>query len=191
LTGTIGSGKSTALSCFSRQGWHVVRTDDLAREILDLPEQRSAVRRRWGDGVLNEDGSLNRSRIGGIVFNDSKELDWLEELVHPLVRARWMEIVQENREHDVVVEIPLLFEKNLASHFDFVVSVNCTEHKQLSRLQAKGLTVRDIEARRGRQFPGEVKDAKADFVLCNCGTIPFLEKQVTRLSRHLRETRKP
>lgn len=166
-----------------------MRTDDLARKALEQTESVSSVRERWGSRVVGQDGSLDRKRIAEIVFSDGEELAWLEELLHPVVRSMWMAALEEDRRSDVVVEIPLLFEKNLAFHFDFVVSVDCPESQQRQRLCAKGLSEEEIEARKSRQFPAAKKNAEADFVLTNCGTLPLLEKQVFRLSRRLRGLR--
>tara|TARA_R100000027_G_scaffold62209_1_gene54158 strand:- start:14511 stop:15113 length:603 start_codon:yes stop_codon:yes gene_type:complete len=190
LTGTIGSGKSTTLSLLASQGWRGVGTDHLAREELEKPEALAVLRERWGGSVFTERGILDRRAVARIVFADTAELDWLEGLLHPMVRTRWMAMIEEDRESDFVVEIPLLFEKNLASHFDFVVSLNCPEDLQRERLIARGLSAEDIEARKLRQLPALEKDSRADFVLSNCGTIPFLEKQVIRLSERIRNRAK-
>ena len=186
LTGTIGSGKSTVLSLMAKQGWRGVRTDHLAREEMETPEAIAKIRDRWGGDVFSEDGALDREAIAGIVFSNDTELAWLEGLLHPMVRQRWMQMMEEDSENDVVVEIPLLFEKKLASHFDFVVSLNCPEPLQFERLRARGLSANDIEARKLRQLPASEKDSRADFVISNSGTISFLEKQVIRLSERIR-----
>lgn len=186
LTGTIGSGKSTALTFFFRLGWRIVRTDDLAREEMEAPPVVSAIRERWGAKAFHAGDGIDRGAVAGIVFSDAAELEWLEGLLHPRVRERWTRIVERDRDNDLVVEIPLLFEKNLASSFDFVVSLNCPEPLQVKRLMARGLSAEDIKARKNRQFSGAEKDSRADFVLSNCGTLSFLEKQVTLLSRRLR-----
>ncbi|MBC2600963.1 dephospho-CoA kinase [Puniceicoccus vermicola] len=186
LTGTIGSGKSTVLSLMAKQGWRGVRTDHLAREEMETPKAIAKIRDRWGSAVFDEEGVLDREAVAGIVFVNDEELNWLENLLHPLVRQRWMQRMEEDAENDVVVEIPLLFEKKLASHFDFVVSLNCPEPLQFERLRARGLSANDIEARKLRQLPASEKDSRADFVISNSGTISFLEKQVIRLSERIR-----
>jgi len=187
LTGTIGSGKSTVLSLLSGLGWRGVGADDLARQEMEKPSVLKRLRDRWGDRVFSADGSLNRGAVGEIVFSDEGELEWLENLLHPLIRVRWQGVLEEEVGQDVVVEIPLLFEKNLASHFDFVVSLSCPEPLQFKRLRNRGLSAKDIEARKLRQLPGREKESRADFIISNCGTIAFLEKQVSRLSDQVRE----
>ncbi|MFP4352145.1 MAG: dephospho-CoA kinase [Puniceicoccaceae bacterium] len=191
LTGTIGSGKSTALAFFSRLGWRIVRTDDLAREEMEAPDVVAAIRERWGGAVFHAGDGIDRRAVAGIVFGDPAELEWLESVLHPRVRERWTRALEQDRENDLVVEIPLLFEKNLASSFDFVVSLNCPEPLQVKRLMERGLSADDIEARKNRQLSGAEKDSRADFVLSNCGTLSFLEKQVIRLSRRLRGQKQP
>ncbi len=186
LTGTIGSGKSTVLSLLEKQGWRGIRTDQLAREEIERPEAVARIRKRWGGRAFGDDGSIDRRAVAGIVFSDAGELEWLEDLLHPLVRRRWEQSLSADPESDWVVEIPVLFEKNLASHFNFVVSCNCPESLQFNRLRARGLSAADIEARKLRQLPAMEKDFRADFVLSNCGTIAFLEKQVIRLSDRIR-----
>ncbi|MEM0967441.1 MAG: dephospho-CoA kinase [Verrucomicrobiota bacterium] len=191
LTGTIGSGKSTTLSFFANEGWITVRTDDLAREELERSEMKQVIRERWGSGIFDSGGRLKRKSLAGIVFSDPQELEWLESVLHPRVRERWLSITEKSEDLETVVEIPLLFEKSLASHFDFVVSVSCPENLQLERLLAKGLTADDIEARKLRQLPAFEKESRAHHVLSNCGTLTFLEKQVISLSEQLRLQTRP
>jgi len=170
----------------AKQGWRGVRTDHLAREEMEKPEILARLRDRWGEEVFSDQGRLERSSVARIVFADPDELKWLEDLLHPLVRSRWLRIVEEDTANDVVVEIPLLFEKNLASYFDFVVSLSCPEPLQKKRLIDRGLSAEDIEARKLRQYSASEKESRADFVISNCGTLLFLEKQVLRLSDKIR-----
>jgi len=187
LTGMIGSGKTTALTQFARQGWHSVRTDELAREEMEKPDVRDQLRKRWGDKIFRSGSLIDRRAVAEIVFSNTAELDWLESILHPKVRKRWEHMIEVDPENDIVVEIPLLFEKNLASRFDSVVCLHCPEPLQSSRLLARGLSAEDYEARKLRQFSACEKESRAEFVLSNCGTIAFLETQVIRLSETLRK----
>ena len=130
-------------------------------------------------------GKVDRERLAGIVFNDSEELRWLENLLHPLVRNHWETRVRAAPETFWVVEIPLLFEKKLEKLFDFTVCVSASQSLQLARLREKGLTVDQARLRIDRQLPLDEKLSRADFVLSNNGSVEFLREQVSILKTEI------
>jgi len=124
LTGGIGCGKSTVVKLFAEAGWRTIQTDAIVRELLAHNKAvHTALRRRWGSDVFLSDGSVDRKAIAHRVFADESELRWLESLLHPLVRESWEQAVRKEPEADWLVEIPLLFEKRLETHFDLTVCV--------------------------------------------------------------------
>ncbi|MEM9026042.1 MAG: dephospho-CoA kinase, partial [Verrucomicrobiota bacterium] len=119
LTGSMGAGKSTVLDLFDKAGWLTMDSDKVVRRLLEEDrETQEELRTRWGNRVLLENGSANRAKIGKIVFSDEAELKWLEALLHPKVRHCWMGLLEKSGEVPVIIEIPLLFEKNLQTYFE-------------------------------------------------------------------------
>jgi dephospho-CoA kinase len=184
LTGGIGCGKSAALAVFARLGFHVVDADQLARTVLARPDIAHQLVARWGGAALGADGLPDRAWIGRKVFGTPAELAFLEALVHPEVaRLRQAAVADASKHH--VVEIPLLFEKGLAAEYDYVVCVDCSDEVRLSRLEARGLTRQDAQARINSQMPLVHKVMKSNHVLWNDGDLPALAAQVTRLVAQL------
>lgn len=184
LTGGIGCGKSAAAACFARHGFVVVDADALAREVLGSPGCLAQLQARWGRGCLRADGSPDRAWIAAKVFAEPAELAFLEALTHPEVaRLRAAAVADRTRHH--VVEIPLLFEKNLAAEFDRVVCVSCSDSVRLRRLEARGLPAVQALARINSQMPLAEKVKRSDYVLYNDGERDFLEAQVAALIQRL------
>lgn len=180
LTGGIGCGKTAAAACFARRGFHVVDADALAREVLGSPPCVAQLRARWGGACLRPDGSPDRAWIAAKVFADPVERAFLESVTHPEVaRLRAAAVADASRHH--VVEIPLLFEKNLAAEFAVVVCVSGSEPVRLRRLEARGLTSEQAKARMDSQAPLAEKVKRSDHVLYNDGDLDFLDAQVAAL----------
>ena len=187
LTGGIGCGKSTALAIFESEGAKTVDSDAVVSKMLDGDELvRSELRERFGERIVGRrQGKVDRGHLACIVFNDSEELRWLENLLHPLVRNHWESRVREAPGAFWVIEIPLLFEKKLEKLFDFTVCVSANRSLQLARLRAKGLTAKQAKLRIDRQLPLSEKLNRANFVLSNNGSVEFLREQVSTLKTEL------
>jgi len=203
LTGGMGCGKSTAAGIFRELGFGVVESDVIVRELWETDaEVKEAAVKRWGEQIIeqgagsgeNEPGNLSsaipisRHKVAEIVFADPKELDWLEALLHPRVRARWAAALAAEPGRDWVVEIPLLFEKSLASEFDYTLCIASSPTLQANRLAARGLTPVAIAARQARQWPLREKIERADGVALNDGSEEFLRRQIVRYATRLRES---
>ncbi|MGF1485247.1 MAG: dephospho-CoA kinase [Opitutales bacterium] len=179
LTGGMGCGKSTAADFFEGLGFERLDSDVLVRELLASDAAvHATLRERWGSRVFTAEGKVDRRAVGAIVFSDPRELDWLESALHPRVRTLWQRWLSERTHKRCLVEIPLLFEKNLEKHFDSVVCVTCSDVTQRARLRARNLQEADISARLQRQLPLSEKVQRADFVLSNDGSADFLKKQI-------------
>lgn len=186
LTGGYGCGKSTVLEVFAEQGARTIDCDRIVRELLMENEGvQEAIRIRFGPGVFNEQRMVDREEIAAIVFRNSAERLWLEDLLHPLVRDHWETLIQSESEGFWVVEIPLLFEKNLDEQFDFTVCVSANPANQLLRLKAKGLKAIQVQERIQQQLPLSEKVTRADFVITNNGSTAFLRKQALSLITRL------
>jgi len=188
LTGGIATGKSTVARLLSeRHGIPVLDADCFAREALAPgSEATQAVFRRYGAtvgaGPSSEDGPcLDRAALARIVFADSGERRWLEQLVHPMVRDRFAAELQALAGAPVVVlMIPLLFEAGLEPLCSEIWVVDCgSEEEQLCRLQARdGIPTPEALARLKAQWPMAAKRVRADVVIHNCGPEANLIAQV-------------
>ncbi|MEZ5276178.1 MAG: dephospho-CoA kinase [Opitutaceae bacterium] len=184
LTGTIGCGKSTAGRLLGERGIERIDCDEIVRELLVSDSQvlREIVD-AFGTSVFAADGSLNRKALGAIVFADRSRLAVLEEILHPRVSDRWQGRIRGEPDRHHVVEIPLLFEKNLQKWFDFTICVACDRRTQLERLGRRGMTAEEADQRIAAQLPLSRKIDLADCVLLNSGTLPFLSDQIDWLTQ--------
>jgi dephospho-CoA kinase len=182
LTGGIGSGKSTVSRLLAERGAVIVDADAIAREVVEPGTPGlAAVVEAFGAGVLAADGSLNRPGLAAVVFADPEARRTLDAIVHPLVRARAIEIAAAAPPDAVVVnDVPLLAETGQASSYDVVLVVETDSGTRIARLVQRGLTAEDARARIAVQATDEQRRAIADVVLDNSGTPEQLAAQVDR-----------
>lgn len=182
LTGGMGSGKSTAARIFEELGYRRADADELIRSIiLPQPEVIQAIVERFGPGMLQRSGAIDRSALARVVFADEAALRWLEDLLHPRLFAHWRHLLAERSEQPWVFEVPLLFEKRLENWFDFTICVATTSARQLARLAERGMSHALAEQRISKQLPLAQKLELADFVLLNDGSPTFLRDQIAAL----------
>jgi dephospho-CoA kinase len=194
LTGGVGSGKTTAARLLAGHGAVIVDADVLAREVVSIgTEGLALVVERFGPGVLNPVGQLDRSALARIVFADPRARADLERIVHPRVRAaaQVLEDAAVKLAPDAVVvhEIPLLVETGQAgpgSRFRPVVVVDASDEVRLARLITRGMSDPEARARMTAQASRGERLAAADVVLDNEGPPGALAAQVERLWRRLR-----
>lgn len=182
LTGGIGCGKSTVVQFFVDAGWQTIESDAVVRELLANSSQvQSTLRDHWGGAIFTGDGVLDRKAIARIVFKDESELQWLESVLHPLVRKAWSTALAAEPNANWLVEIPLLFEKRLETEFDLTVCVTSPPDTVEARMVRRGYTGAAVEERRSRQMPLQSKAQCADRVISNAGSLEFLKRQTNRL----------
>jgi len=175
ITGGIGAGKSEALAAFARHGAATVSSDEIVHELLRRDEVREAIVERFGLGVVAPGGHLDRGAVATIVFNDRDQLDWLENLLHPLVAMeylQWRDQLADLRHPPevCVTELPLLYEAGAEERFDKVVVITAPVDDRLARS-------REDAGRRERRFlPDEEKVARADYAYENTGTLTELDR---------------
>jgi dephospho-CoA kinase len=181
LTGGIGCGKSTTLSFFKEAGATTIETDAIVRELLATdPEVIARIRSAFGEAVIDAEGRVDRGRLGSKVFGNSEALALLESLLHPRVRQQWTRELAEK--HPVlIVEIPLLFEKDLQGNFSTTICVSSSPEVQLERLKARGMSESQIQYRKQRQLSLEEKMRRADIIIHNDGSRDHLREQVERV----------
>ena len=189
LTGGIGAGKSTVADLFSKRGAVVIRSDELARQVIEpeTPGQKQVIS-RFGIEILNDKGSIDRAKLAQIVFKDDVALKDLENIVHPLVRERTNQLMSEQTSETIIInEIPLLLEKNMESLFDFLVIVISSEKNRLERLLQKGVSEEQAKARIAKQVNDQARKAAADFLIVNDGNLDQLEADVQKIWQTLQE----
>jgi dephospho-CoA kinase len=185
ITGGIGAGKSEALAAFERHGAAVISSDDIVHRLLhEDVNVREALRERFGDGVFDEDGEVDRGAIAEIVFADREALDWLEGLLHPLVVQEYMSWRERLGELDdpppvSVTEVPLLYEVGGQDRFDSVVVVSASPEVRGARCEVAA------EEREPRLLPDTVKIAQADFAYVNDGSLEKLDDFVQAVLKEL------
>ncbi len=186
LTGSFGSGKSTVLNCFEKLGANIVNSDESVRQIYENDQGfLSAIRGHFGASVFDGEGKVDRKALGGRVFSDSEALMWLESRLHPLVKAHRQKMVSQDPNALWIVEIPLLFEKNLDKDMDHSISVVASYSLRVTRLKNRGFSPEEVEKRSRLQLPQTQKISRADFVISNDGTFEFLLRQVKLLFEQL------
>ncbi|MEU1436593.1 dephospho-CoA kinase [Streptomyces sp. NPDC005786] len=181
LTGGIGAGKSEVSRMLVGYGAVLIDADRIAREVVEPGTPGlDAVVGEFGAGVLTSEGTLDRPKLGSIVFADAERLAALNAIVHPLVGARSAELERAAGPDSVVVhDVPLLTENGLAPLYDLVVVVDAAPETQLSRLvHVRGMTEQEARARMAAQATREQRRAVADLVIDNDGPIGALEPQV-------------
>ena len=179
LTGGIGTGKSSALTAFERLGAATVCLDQIAREQAK-PGRKGykAIVKNFGKCILREDGTINRALLGRLIFSDKRAKLGLERAVHPLILKEMKELIGRLKGL-VVVDVPLLFEKNLQKHFDATFLVACKPEAQLKRIiKRDGLDSREARLRIKAQLPLDRKRKLADVTIDNDNDILKLNIKV-------------
>ncbi|MEI5009698.1 dephospho-CoA kinase [Streptomyces sp. PmtA] len=190
LTGGIGAGKSEVSRLLASYGAVLIDADKIAREVVEPGTPGlAAVVEAFGPDVLTPEGTLDRPRLGAIVFSDAERLARLNAIVHPLVGARSAELEAAAGPDAVVVhDVPLLTENGLAPLYDLVVVVDAAPETQLDRLvRQRGMTESEARARMATQATREQRRAIADVLIDNDGPREALEPQVRKVWAELRE----
>ena len=185
ITGGIGAGKSEALYAFQKAGAATVSSDEIVHHLLRTdPDVKAAIVRELGEDVLDEEGVVDRKRVAAIVFGDRAKLEFLEQLLHPLVSAeymRWREQLAAlpDPPQVAVTEVPLLYETGGHERFDKVVVI--TAPPKL-REQRRRVARDDRDA---RLLPDREKVKRADFAYVNTGTLEDLDAWVAGVMKEL------
>ncbi|GAA3107422.1 dephospho-CoA kinase [Streptomyces echinatus] len=184
LTGGIGAGKSEVSRLLVEHGAVLIDADRIAREVVAPGTPGlAAVVDAFGTDILTADGSLDRPRLGSIVFADPEKLAVLNSIVHPLVGARSRELECAAAEDAVVVhDVPLLTENGLAPLYDVVIVVDASPETQLDRLvRLREMTEEDARARMAAQATREQRREIADILVDNDVPLDALKKRVAEV----------
>jgi dephospho-CoA kinase len=194
LAGGIGSGKSTVARAFGALGCVISDSDTEAKALLDDPGISDMLVGRWGDGVLDGAGRIDRRAVGRVVFVDETQRKWLESVIHPRLhatRAARLAAAIEDGAAGFVIDAPLLFEAGLEGECDAVVFVECPRPERLRRvMETRGWDADELERREKAQWPLDEKRRRSDYLVTNAGDRASMEAGVRGVFDQIRrETR--
>jgi dephospho-CoA kinase len=184
LTGGIATGKSTVSKLFQKYGVPVIDADQIAKDVVEIGKPTLAlIAEHFGQGVLTSDGTLNRKKLGEVVFGDPTKRKELDAIIHPVILAeidrRVEELESSNPDGLIIIDIPLLYETLRQNHFNEVILVYVPEDVQLARLMLRdGSTKDQALARMKAQMSIEDKRVLADYIIDNRGASLETERQV-------------
>lgn len=186
LTGGIASGKSTVSSMLMKKGVTVIDADVEARLAVEKGEEAyDEIVAHFGREILLEDNSIDRGKLGSIIFHDEAERLKLNSIVHPAVRKRMIAKKEEaikNGETIIILDIPLLFESNLTYMVDKTLLIYVDEEIQIQRLMNRNqLSKEEALARIHSQMALKEKMKLADAIINNNGTIEETEAQLNEI----------
>lgn len=186
LTGGIASGKSTVATMLKEYGLPIVDADVVAREVVEVGEETyEKLVSEFGEGILKDDRSLDRAKLGKLIFENKEKREILNSIMHPSIRNRMKEATNEYLEkghQTVVMDIPLLFESKLTHLVEKTLLVYVDEEVQLERLMRRNdFSREDAMARISSQMPLRDKVGLADAVIQNNGTIGETKEQLNKL----------
>jgi dephospho-CoA kinase len=183
LTGGIASGKSTVATMLKDLDIPIIDADEEARVAVEPgKEAYTKIVAHFGEEIISEDGSIDRAKLGAIIFHNKEKRNLLNSIVHPAVREQMLEKKEHYKQQGylyIVMDIPLLFESQLTAMVDKVIVVYVDEDIQLKRLmQRNGFTEVEAKARIASQMPLREKRELADAVINNNGSVEETKKQL-------------
>src|SRR5581483_5632250 len=189
LSGGIATGKSYVLERFRQRGIPCLDADALAHGVEAAgTEATTQIAARFGADVLAADGSVDRRKLGPIVFADPSARRELEAIVHPAVYraiAAGIRGFELTGERVVIVDVPLLFETGHEKEFDRVIVTSCPPDVQPARLRERGMTDEDARRRLAAQWPTDKKIAGATHVIRTDGTFAETDRQIEQIVQQL------
>lgn len=186
LTGGIASGKTTVSTFLKSKGYEVIDADLISREIYNVDEDvYKKVITEFGTEILNNDRTINRKKLGKVVFNNKLKLKKLNEITHPIITNKILKKIEESKlrgEKICFVDAALLIEANLVKYVDEVWLVVADEEVQINRLMKRdNISYEDAKKRIESQMPVVEKKKYADFIINNSESVEYTIEQVTRL----------
>ena len=192
LTGGIGCGKSTVSSFFSELNVEIVDADIVARQVVSKGQPAlQKIAQHFGGEILS-DGELNRSLLREIIFQDNSQREWLNGLLHPLIRAEIVSALAKAKGPYVLLEAPLLFENKLDVLTDYNLVIDLAPELQLKRASVRdGVSVESIKAIIAKQIDRQQRLQQADFVIDNNDvSLENLKSRVIDLDRQFKTLQK-
>lgn len=192
LTGQSGAGKTTVSRVFSQNGFAVIDADIISREVTEKGQPcLTELSEAFGSGIINPDGTLNRKRLGSIVFSDREKLRQLNGIIYPYIIYRIIsridELSEEGREL-ILLDAPTLFEANADDLCDLIISVTADESIRMSRIIARdGITPEAAKKRFESQYSEHFFVNHSDFVIINNKTPDVLAAKAEEVAGKIKE----
>lgn len=186
ITGGVASGKSSVCQLLKELGAYVVSADAIVHQLLTSESDFSRqVISRFGPEIV-KNGQISRKALAEKVFQDEKQLKWLEKLLHPAVlqkiEAQYAEACEQEGYLAFVVEIPLLFEIGAERFFDLSIGVIADEALAKERFRQAGFLNTEYDLRMSRQLSPKMKAMKSHYVIQNNGSLDDLRREVIRIN---------
>ena len=186
IVGGIGAGKSSVAAEFVRLGCTLVDGDAIGHALLSEADIRRQLLRRWGRGILNAGGSVNREALGHMVFEDSAGLAELNRIMHPCIRRRMTEQIRlaqaDPDARAIVLDAAVLFEAHWEDLCTHTIFVSAPDSERLRRAQeARGWDEKRVLAREKSQISLDKKGRRCDYTIDNSSSVSYLREQVRKL----------
>jgi dephospho-CoA kinase len=187
ITGSLCAGKSLILSFFAEQGIPTFDSDQKIREILGENKKIiQSIEKKYPSAV--REGKVDREKLGDAVFHSKSKLKELEGLLYPVLFEREDEFIRRNsRSPLLALEVPLLYEKSLASKYDKVIAVEVSEETKRARAESRGIKPERIEAILSNQLPEQLKKTKADYIINTDYNKNMVRKKVELVIKAIKE----
>ena len=184
ITGGIATGKSSVLQYIMMKGYVVYSSDSLAHDVL-RNEGKEAVLCEFGRSILGDNGEINRSLLGKIVFNDLDKLNKLNMIIHPYVKIRIEEIIKANPDLDIIFfEVPLLFEAGMEDMFDVSINIYCDIDTQIERIVARdNRSIEDALNIIKSQMGTYERNRRATYAIDNTNNLEETYKKIDKIIR--------
>ena len=182
LSGNIGCGKSTVSNILKKLGVSIIDADIVSREILLDTKVLNLIFDTFGNSIKNTDNTLNRKKLGDIVFNDEKELIKLNNITHPKIKENILNQIKNIKNDIVVIDAALLIEANYLDIVDKIILVVCDESLQIKRILERDLfTKEEVIKRINSQMPQDKKREFANYIIDNSFSLYKLEDEVKKI----------
>lgn len=185
LAGSAGSGKSTVANEFAKLGCAVISADQLNRQILQEPQVADQLRQWWGDTILGANGYIDRTKVASVVFGDNRQLQRLEQFLHPLIAAKQQALIQQYQQDPaikaIILDVPLLFEVGQDKLCDCVVFVRAHQDACRQRLLQRGWDMDRVKKTENLQLALDTKLKMSDHIIANDSDLNELSVQVAEL----------
>lgn len=187
LTGMSGAGKSTVSDSFKKAGFFIIDCDRIAREVVRKGEPcLDKLQQLFGNGVITDDGELDRRAMGNIVFTDAEKLKLLNNTIYPYITYKVITMCENADGRFVLLDAPTLFESGIDFICDGVVSVTCDKEKSVERIMRRdNITRENAENRLSSQHDAEYYKSRSDFCIENNGDLDMLRANAEDTARKI------
>lgn len=189
LTGNIGCGKSSLSNIFRNNNIEVIDADIISRHIFEDKNLLKVVFNVFGEDIKNNDGTLNRKKLGNIVFNDNDKLKKLNSLTHPKIREKIIENIKKfDNKKIIIIDGALLIEAKFLDLVDKLIVITCEENQQILRIMNRDkCSIDEAINKISSQMKQEDKIKYADYIIDNSSNITKLQYEANKLINYIKE----